>query len=519
MTQFLVGIVQFVAHFIASTYQEAILQWVLCGRGHGTTNARAGSGKTRTLQYIAEAIKGSCCYLVFNSANSREAREKFPSHIEVKTIHSAGFGAVRFCLSSSVKVNDSKYLQLADRLIDECFNGQHYALSREEKVLLEEVNAAVEINRVLKFVRVDLVDPNDADALLNLAFHYELDYEPRLWDFYCAAVPLLLKRGKDLAAYEVDFTDMLYLPATMGNVRPKKYDWLLVDECQDLSKAQLEIVKKMLKPGGRALFVGDPNQAIYGFAGADCNSYQRIVDEMNAAEMPLSICYRCDKAIVREAQRIVPTIEAAEWAEEGNVRHIKDAKLMEELKEGDMVLCRTNAPLVSLCFALVAEGIPARIKGRDIGKKLITTAKKVAKMAGFTWEGFGSYVGVWAQVEAEKLLKVNHGNEEDSRLQIISDTAECLKVIWGQNEATCLRDMQDAVEDLFSDDRPGVWLSSVHRAKGLENDRIFIINPELLPGPWATEGTWQYEQEMNLKYVAVTRAKHELVWVSKSLEG
>jgi superfamily I DNA/RNA helicase len=56
-------------------------------------------------------------------------------------------------------------------------------------------------------------------------------------------------------------------------------------------------------------------------------------------------------------------------------------------------------------------------------------------------------------------------------------------------------------------------LSTVHKAKGLEADNVFIICPELLPMRMEGQQEWEYQQELNLKYVAVTRAKKRLVWV------
>jgi len=67
-----------------------------------------------------------------------------------------------------------------------------------------------------------------------------------------------------------------------------------------------------------------------------------------------------------------------------------------------------------------------------------------------------------------------------------------------------------ACEEIFSDDtHSGIILSSVHRAKGLEAERVFILKPELMPHPLATSEQ-ELQQEMNIKYVAITRAKKEL---------
>jgi len=78
--------------------------------------------------------------------------------------------------------------------------------------------------------------------------------------------------------------------------------------------------------------------------------------------------------------------------------------------------------------------------------------------------------------------------------------------------------LKSTIDELFSDAQASIWLSSVHRAKGLEADRVFIIRPEQLPPRWSKPGTWQYEQELNLKYVAMTRAKKEL-WVEDSADA
>ncbi len=66
----------------------------------------------------------------------------------------------------------------------------------------------------------------------------------------------------------------------------------MVDEAQDLNTCQTEIAIKLGKKG-RILGVGDPKQSVYGFAGADCNSYENFRTRINAIELPLSIRYRC----------------------------------------------------------------------------------------------------------------------------------------------------------------------------------------------------------------------------------
>ena len=104
---------------------------------------------------------------------------------------------------------------------------------------------------------------------------------------------------------------MIWIP-TASKLPMDTYKWVLVDEAQDLSAAQLRIIRSSLAEGGRMLAVGDPNQAIYAFAGADCNSFERVTELAGGTTLPLNVCYRCPKSHIKLAQEIVPTIEAAD---------------------------------------------------------------------------------------------------------------------------------------------------------------------------------------------------------------
>ena len=78
---------------------------------------------------------------------------------------------------------------------------------------------------------------------------------------------------------------------------------------------------------------------------------------------------------------------------------------------------------------------------------------------------------------------------------------------------TCFASMEMMIERLFSDTKSGgIQFSTIHRSKGEEYERVFIIRPDLLPHPKCLEGP-QLEQENNLKYVGITRARKILTWV------
>jgi superfamily I DNA/RNA helicase len=80
---------------------------------------------------------------------------------------------------------------------------------------------------------------------------------------------------------------------------------------------------------------------------------------------------------------------------------------------------------------------------------------------------------------------------------------------------TSVQQVIDRITQIFSDEKNGICLSSVHKAKGLEADRVFIIEPKTMPAPWVKK-EWEMEQEDNIHYVAITRARQELVYVPES---
>jgi DNA helicase II / ATP-dependent DNA helicase PcrA len=74
-------------------------------------------------------------------------------------------------------------------------------------------------------------------------------------------------------------------------------------------------------------------------------------------------------------------------------------------------------------------------------------------------------------------------------------------------------DLCRKIDALFNSEQPDMTLSTVHKAKGLEADRIFLLNPDEMPLKWPNQQAWELQQEHNLKYVALTRAKGELYLV------
>src|SRR5690606_10304384 len=181
-------------------------------------------------------------------------------------------------------------------------------------------------------------------------------------------------------------------------------------------------------------------------------------------------------------------------------------------KAGDLIICRLTAPLIRECISLIKRRIPAKVKGRDIGKQLTDVVENVANMAGFTWSSFPAYLDAYKREKENYLIQKE---VSENVLQAFYDKVDAVDVCAQEFQATSASDLIRQIESLFDDERSTIFLSTVHRAKGLEGDRIFILEPDLLPFTWKGQLDWQYVQEKNLQYVAYTRSKRELYFVRK----
>jgi superfamily I DNA/RNA helicase len=286
---------------------------------------------------------------------------------------------------------------------------------------------------------------------------------------------------------------------------------VVVDEAQDMNACQLEIAQKICK--GRLVVVGDDRQAIYAFAGADSGSLDRLKAAYNATELPLNTTYRCGRAIVEEARSFVPDFAAGPDNAEGTVAQLTGDKLVATAGPGDFILSRVNAPLVSVAMSLLRAGKRTKIAGRDIGKGLVTLARKLHASS---VPDFLRKIEGWRQRESQR-LQSKFKNREDSpayqqRLDGIADQAGMLSSL--ADGARNVQEIVDRIEALFTDDGLGdkglIVCSSVHKAKGREADNVFILRDTLRPGMGI--------EEDNICYVAVTRAKHTLTYVTRVAE-
>jgi DNA helicase II / ATP-dependent DNA helicase PcrA len=516
-----------------SKYQQKILDWLSKDTGNATCNAVAGSGKTTTLKLAAQKLQSMGLQpsdiktIVFGKQNSLDLIAKFGREwkYSIQTLHSVGFRVLqqeigRFAYNE--RIVSSKYRSIAEnkKLIPKKTKKRTYKGSLTESKAISRVEHFLTLIDLARLTLSDL----SVESIKRIAYHHNLE---GIHDFkrVSRAIANILIEGQEQAINEhrIDFTDMVWLPVEWGlNEKSwfQTYKFVLVDECQDLNAAQLELSLMLAGDNGRMLYVGDPRQAIFGFAGADNRSYQKIVERTEATELPLSLCYRCPKSHIELVNQIYPQIpiEYTPEAAPGILECIENSDLWNaehsgRLVVGDMVLSRKTAPLVSLCIRLIGRGIAATVKGKDIGKQIKSELEAIADLHGFRYEEFNLFVEEYRRFKFQAYENLDNVEQLKENL---ADKLNALSTIYSsQPNATCVAHLCTYIDDLFSDDESPITLSTCHRAKGLEGDRIFIIKPEDMPMVWERQLQWQKEQEDNLLYVALTRSKSALYIVGK----
>ena len=505
-----------------SKYQVAIEDECRNGTGNIAVDAAAGSGKSTTIEWLtlSGAVSGRVLICAFNKHIATPLGELVGDAAEVRTINSHGNGTVKTAANQKGwgYVNSGKYRGYINEDLRSSARGYGTladALSTHWPI--QSTTRIVDLARTTLLARVGSdrrVTLSQSD-FYHIISNWDIDVPSEVETWVYGATTRALQRGLDEWKSTIDFTDQNWLPVVL-NLQPRTYDWVLVDEAQDLNRMQLHYVMKCLGSKGRLLAVGDPRQAMYGFSGAMHDSFEQIVRESGAKVLPLSVCYRCPTSHLDMAREIVPTIENAPGAIEGTVRHIGHSQLHESVEDGDLILCRVNAPLIATAYTLLAQGIAARIRGGDLGKQLKGDIKKVAKLPGYTFARFDDFLAQYTRRECEAIMRRNGNNDEDPAIMRRRDRSQCLLFIWANNPECSTGDcLAQAIDDLFDESNAQVMLSSVHKAKGDQARRVFIYNPDIMPHPMAQYGpAWQMTQEWNIKYVALTRAKETIIFVN-----
>lgn len=457
--------------------------------------AGAGCGKTTLIVGLQPLLPRDTLFMAFNKSIASELKARMPMAI-CQTFHAKCLGVLKARLpKKACEVVDYKYERLAKN---------RYALNSETakyvsklidlfQLQVEGVHTPINEWNVPFFGRVI----GDEGVLLDdtdVSCSYEDALEMAM---FVLADELNKPTG-------LTFNDMLFFTAFYAIDKRwslKDHKLVVIDEAQDVSPIRLELVRMF---SDRHIFVGDPRQAIYKFAGAMGSAMANMQAATQAIMMPLSVTWRCDKAIIQEASSVVgdylqPRPDAGDGVI-GNVSY--NSLFSSDLGRETMIVCRTNAPLLVLALGLLRRQIPVRLLS-DYPSRLLALVEKLSKgvkgMASLE-EAVQEHFEIKIAAVKSKGLIARLCDERDSIFEICKISHD-------------VKDVLSKFKLLLTADF-GVTLCTGHKSKGLEAERVMLLRPDLMPAPWVDpENEEDMQQEANLKYVAITRAKHSFYYI------
>lgn len=470
-----------------SEEQDAILE-AFFGQGDIKILAGSGTGKTTTLQLLANSTKSKITYLTFNKATAVEAQAKFASNVSATTIHAFAhadlIGEGKAAWLSRLRLGIEPIRVTADRLgalepgFIEAFSSPEVARQVTPYDLSKmAVDTVIKFchspNRKLlpRYVSTGKAAASLRPALVPLVLLMAEEHWANILDEGVSDMPILhdhyLKRW------------LLSHP-----VLGAKGEILFVDEAQDLSPAVAAIIQAQRHL--KKVFVGDPNQSIYGFAGGK----DALATILTTHTLPLTTSWRFGEGAA---------VIANGWLRTLNARHLVRPNPLQITAVGhcehpDAVLTRTNSVAVDQLMSLQRLGrrVTLRADHQAILALLRAAAdlKEGRRASHSMLKAFSS----WDEVK-EHVRHDSNAHELATWTRLIDEYG------------IPALDNAITVASLWS--KEGAVVSTAHKAKGLEWDTVRIADDfAVLLARAALSGNKEHlAEEKRLAYVAVTRAR------------
>lgn len=299
----------------------------------------------------------------------------------------------------------------------------------------------------------------------------------------------------------VEWIDQMWL--TLNHIQHPMYKIGYVDECQDLSNLKLLFMMKMCE---NLIFCGDPYQAINGFAGADYNVFTKVKRLSNSL-FGLKTCFRCPPNHIKHVNTIRPARLTAFKTENVPDEHVNVNDLGNYVKQvpenqTQLMVGRLNNILLQVGIKLLSQGVSCYIVARKDSQTgidvLIRNYIKSSNCKSLTsLKNFAE-----SDIERSFSMKFQAGTT-------LREKASCIIELMKSDKVHSIESLIELV-DLLAQSRKGVALSTIHKAKGLEADYVYILYP---PVRLKTDNQDQAEQEINLEFVAESRSRHQKIYV------
>lgn len=457
--------------------QQAITSAVASGN-NCMVNALAGCAKTTSIVQSVRLGVSTLC-LAFNVRIKEELALRIPS-AKVMTLNGLGHQAISSALRKRPEVD----------------NGKLYKLAKDKGLGKEDTQDVISIVRK---ARQAGIIPSGQPG------HGLTPDEDHVWESFAQdelCNPLLLVPARQvhresyrLAATGklIDFDDQIYISALVLGAFPR-FDCVFVDEAQDLSSLNHAQLRK-LSGSPQLVAVGDPRQAIYAFRGADHHSMTHLRElRPSWQDLSLTLTFRCPKAVVSRLSSHAVGFQAASTNLPGEVAALTS---WSPLGGGSAaVICRNNKPLVKLAFRLLRARVPFVLNGRDMGR----TMRRL-------------YTSLPTKAKASIPLAIGNCLERMESDPKRRDQWEALAAVLED----CPPDrIEPTLEAMARPKEGALTLTTGHKAKGLEWEIVYHLNPDLIPSIFATTED-ELVQEENLRYVIESRTRNKLYLVN--LEG
>ena len=504
---------------------------IIYAAGHSTASlmisAYAGTAKTTTIEMLASHLKTpSVLALAFNVKIKQELEARLPKTFTVKTMNGLGHSAWAKATGKRLTLDIGKI----GKLITATAKATGLTLEKDRWVAVKDlVEAARTIGLVPSaFPHAKSYREDTSEAWLTLAEENDISATEALCTF---ARSVLIESIKQSYTGLIDFSDQIYMSVCFGGVFPR-FHTTIVDEAQDLSPMNHQMVRRATV--SRLIICGDPKQSLYQFRGAASDSMGKIRPLQALWEdYALTVTFRCPKVLVERQHYHAPGFTAAEGNPMGKVVELPNglAKVPDwapdpdaswsfsdllraiNIPEGQRllpdtlaILSRNNAPLITMAFKLIRRGQGIKMLGRDLGKGLILTIRKIVPQAETPIKETCSALQTWFERESSILA----ANKKESASEKLSDRYESICAVVESVDLHTQGELCSTIESLFSKDSGLITLATAHRAKGLEWPHVLHLDPWRIPSRWA-KSEEALLQETNARYVIETRAKETLI--------
>ena len=524
-------------------------------------NALAGSGKTHTILELTKLSETSDVYLAFNNSVVNEFKEKITNDkVKVSTTYAMAFSIMKYNMAEDAKavkaakglsmpgrnpepvVDGWKVNNIVSELIDR-FKGRR--ISFVYKTFLQRNYASL-----YSLCRLTVTSLSNRKAISKLCLDHNLfvstadeEITPTIEEVV-DWLGRINKRSIEMFEEEqkLDFTDMLFI--TCRNLISG--DWsmppwarftnIFVEEAQDMNNLQLMFIKFLKKKNSRYVFILDEHQAIYAFNGANANAFRKIKESFAPIEeFDLPICYRCPQSVIDKVnEEFSIPIKAMPGVIEGHIKNIKKSEIPDYAKAGDMVISRKNSWLSDVIINLAVHNVPVYIEDKELVKAVQTmvSSNKATKAEVLRQTLLKKVKNYRASVRDalnferddlttdEQMARAEEAMMATTMIDNIVFVLEILRIYLKKHPSASKLEFEKYLREILNTTPSPkcVRVCSIHKAKGLEADNVFVLNEgKSLYSP--LNSYEQNQQERNLSYIAFTRAKKNLYLVESEADG